>query len=488
MAENLNLVVLHDTNRNEDVLPITHENAVFDAIGKSVGTKLTELSGKVNALTAEAIDTDGLECSVRKTSGSGTTITIENTSENNYTIHCITKTGYTYVLIKLPSGLVAGKQYKITYTYSSTSSSTANLVFANAFYSNIGGFSQFLANTRNKQVSIVYTHQSDYVYLMTFNNDISTGADITINDLTITVPHSIIEIENRISALEPTVTPSAYYNGMHVELGNDYGYVFTTTSTSIRCNEGMAMYGDYLVCAMLAAGTTYLNVYKKTDGVYSLVESFSDMSLSHANAMQFAPTLESGQTFPLLYVAGCTDRKCYVVQISVTSETVDDVTTDTYSASIVQTISLPTTEIFATTQNINAQIGDDGYLYVYHLNHGCIRLRCPKVSEGETITMTEEDVYDYYEFHYPYATYVWQGGVIHKGMLFMPVGNSNKTKCLFVFDIYNHSLKALINLDAFMGTSDEPEDADVYNGELYIAMYAGASATSSKAMKKIKFL
>lgn len=70
----------------------------------------------------------------------------------------------------------------------------------------------------------------------------------------------------------------------------------------------------------------------------------------------------------------------------------------------------------------------------------------------------------------------------------MPVGNSNKTKCLFVFDIYNHSVKAIIDLNYFMGVSEEPEDAEVYNGELYIAMYAGASATSSAALRKIKFL
>lgn len=42
MAENLNLVVLHDTNRNEDVLPITHEDAVVDADGKSVRIKIDD--------------------------------------------------------------------------------------------------------------------------------------------------------------------------------------------------------------------------------------------------------------------------------------------------------------------------------------------------------------------------------------------------------------------------------------------------------------
>lgn len=47
MAENLNLVVLHDTNRNEDVLPITHEDAVLDADGKSVGTKFTEVNNEL---------------------------------------------------------------------------------------------------------------------------------------------------------------------------------------------------------------------------------------------------------------------------------------------------------------------------------------------------------------------------------------------------------------------------------------------------------
>lgn len=47
MAENLNLVVLHDTNRNEDVLPITHEDAVLDADGKSIGTKFTEVNNEL---------------------------------------------------------------------------------------------------------------------------------------------------------------------------------------------------------------------------------------------------------------------------------------------------------------------------------------------------------------------------------------------------------------------------------------------------------
>lgn len=51
MAENLNLVVLHDTNRNEDVLPITHEDAVLDADGKSIGTKFIELDSKIEERT-----------------------------------------------------------------------------------------------------------------------------------------------------------------------------------------------------------------------------------------------------------------------------------------------------------------------------------------------------------------------------------------------------------------------------------------------------
>jgi dipeptidyl aminopeptidase/acylaminoacyl peptidase len=58
MAENLNLVVLHDTNRNEDVLPVTHEDAVLDADGKSVGTKLTELEEKVKIEVEEDTASD----------------------------------------------------------------------------------------------------------------------------------------------------------------------------------------------------------------------------------------------------------------------------------------------------------------------------------------------------------------------------------------------------------------------------------------------
>lgn len=224
--------------------------------------------------------------------------------------------------------------------------------------------------------------------------------------------------------------------------------------------QGFAVYGNYFV-RLNMNNPQYIYQINPSTNILSQVASFN-LSIGHANSAQFAPVLESGQSFPYLYVAYL-EKKCVVVSIS-----------SQYSASIVQTITVTATSV---PNDSNVQIGDDGHIWCVYLdsnNHyRIIKFRKVAVSEGN-ISLTDSDILDDWTSlgTYPYASYVWQGMTVRNGQLWLSYGitGDGQERGIVVFDTKSHTTITELDLGLY---NVEWEDLDFWNDSVLIMSSVG---------------
>lgn len=241
-----------------------------------------------------------------------------------------------------------------------------------------------------------------------------------------------------------------------VKSEDDFG--FQQIGNTVAGYQGMAIFGDYLV--RTANGSTH-KIYSIGDNGFSLIGSFTLNGLGHANSVQFAPVLETGQFLPYLYVSAF-NSKCKVVEI-------DNLT----SANVVQTI---TYDIPGLPPECNCQIGDDGSIWLTSRNLSTsayifIKFRKVSVSEGD-VTLTLQDVIDKWESSekFPYNPYVWQGEIIKNGKIYFLYGQTgNRKRGINIFDAQTHSLLSQVDFTELSGL--EMEDLDFYNNAIIVATY-----------------
>ena len=221
--------------------------------------------------------------------------------------------------------------------------------------------------------------------------------------------------------------------------------------------QGVAIYGNMMV--RMAYGGTH-HIYRiSSAGFLSSLATFS-ANTGHSNSLQFAPTIESGQDYPYLYVANL-NKICKVLSIS-----------SAYAVSIVQTITIGISEM----DDCNVQIGDDGYIWAVELdsnNHyHFVKFRRVAVSEGD-VTLTASDIVDEWSTAevYPYATYVWQGMKIKGGKVWFVYGatGTGKARGIVVYDTATHAYVTTLDLSF---VNQEFEDLDYWNDSLLVMAYA----------------
>jgi len=245
------------------------------------------------------------------------------------------------------------------------------------------------------------------------------------------------------------------YTGQMLSIRTNQNYGIKEWGGSRAASQqGMAIYGNLLVS--FSNGSTKYIYTIGADGTLTQVSSFT-LATGHSNALQFAPTIESGQVFPYLYVAGLDNNKCYVVSIAAD-----------YTATIVQTI---------TSTIGQTMIGDDGYLWGNGREGDTgprifIKFRKVAVSEGD-ITLTEDDVIDRWETDKIYSTadVTAQGYSVKYGKIWFCYGASGagQKRGVDVYDTATHRRLAEIELSSY--TTVEFEDVDFYDNALLIATY-----------------
>lgn len=181
---------------------------------------------------------------------------------------------------------------------------------------------------------------------------------------------------------------------------------------------------------------------------------------NHANCSQFFQD-EDGTVY--LYVSGLRG-KCFVERITETS------------SSLVQTISLNEMDLFQGSKRLNMICGDDGFLWLFGSdNKGeCLlfaKARRPETGEGD-VTLKMGDILDYWsDSEYVYNESVWQGGKMYEGNLFFVFGTAVSRRHIAVYNIYTHELSMDIDLNEYV--HEEPEDCELLDGKILLAIYGG---------------
>ena len=265
-----------------------------------------------------------------------------------------------------------------------------------------------------------------------------------------------------IPALYDMVSGGFFYNtgSGTLQYGNDTN--FSVIGSMGSTLQGMAIYNDIVVRMANNTTSTTHHVYRMTSNSVTEIATFTLSGTGHSNALQFAGTLESGQTLPYMSVSDITD-KCYVLSFD-----------SSYQATIVQTIGI----------GITAQVLKDDQNYVWaNINTGDGHRKFQKyrqvlVSEGSSVTLSSADLLDEWTAYgdWPSANYTAQGWKVKNGKLYFLYGgdtNNNKIKGVSVYDTTTH--KCIDQYDFTDWWFTEPEDLDFYNGEMVVCPYSGAA-------------
>ncbi len=217
--------------------------------------------------------------------------------------------------------------------------------------------------------------------------------------------------------------------------------------------QGMAIYNGYMF-SLEKQGLCRVSRINGDNSITYLGYHRLQDNTSHCNSAQFAPTVESGYDFPLLYVAGLPG--CYVHRVTTSTNT------------LVQTISITSANIMYAT-NINIQIGDDGHIYAFGASQPylyCYKFRKVLPSEGD-VTLTDSDIVSYVAVNagYVYSDKPWQGGKVYNNKLYF-VWSSAYRRGFWVIDLTNNKLLNDVVMTDLV-TSGEWEDCDFYKGILF---------------------
>lgn len=315
-----------------------------------------------------------------------------------------------------------------------------------------------------------YVASADQVYdeaLGKYQSEINqeggeAGVDNKINALVEKMPNDIKAI------IESDGWDKFQYEGNHVTPPFAHGMRVRTLTDSFLGGQALAIWGDYAVRLADGGGATLWHF--TGEGIERLANIPMDgrNSNMHCNSAQFAPTKNAGDFMPLLYISGNKPTeggdKCYVERITENN--------GVYSTTLVQTITFsPGTLMPYPT--INAQIGDDGHIYVFLAAAPyikCFKYRKVLTSEGN-VTLTDSDIIDYtfVDVNYVYNDKPWQGGKIYDGKLYFCWGKA-AGQGLFVVDLISKKLLNEIDLTGKI-PSGELEDGDFRNGILHVGYW-----------------
>lgn len=286
------------------------------------------------------------------------------------------------------------------------------------------------------------------------------------------------DLQKQIDNISPNAAEGVAYGGARISLANNAYNIktFGAIPTASTALQGMAIYNGIMFSL---SHTGICNTYDITGSTPIAKGSFnlgSYASTNHANCASFGlQKYEASDAFPLMYVARCYAgyRTCLVERVTETS------------ASLVQTISIGT---YAGEINADSDVqwvaGDDGYLYMFGNTKSAYnaegnkfvvaRFTMPSPKAGDvSIDLNDAHFLYYMEDYNETPAQVLQGCCVKNGLMFLPIGNNTQARKseLLVWDIGSRYMRLRIDLTPYM--SGEVEDADVWDGTLYLRYLSG---------------
>lgn len=254
-----------------------------------------------------------------------------------------------------------------------------------------------------------------------------------------------------------------------------------TIPNSGTINDG-AVYGDHF---FVTYGGGLIGVFDLLSREY--ISHFyiaeKDTIKPHANTACFGNEFYSAtDEFPLLYVNAYQDDlpsgTCYALRVQRNGET--------FTASIVQTITIGFTDAelwlcdgeYKRYGNFAIDT-DNSYLYAYmprtpEKKYRFFRFKLPKLSDGQNVTLTEEDIVRHFDvsqmvetadgLSYP------QGSCYHQGKVYLldSAAAQDGRSCMLVVNTASEQTESVVDLCSLGVASGETEFISIYNGNMVI--------------------
>lgn len=336
-----------------------------------------------------------------------------------------------------------------------------------------------LWDTVAKKASYVYANGAfiDLVSGTTYSLSVEISSSYTVNNidcifLPIAVkglPSGAVQFVDAIKDVynntkKPVNVYNKTYTGEKITIGKrrfrSYIADIKTQNTfegESRSKQGLAVYGEY---GFQLFNGGYVSIFSVVTGEIEAAFKFTTTTAnSHCNQAQFAPEVEQGYQFPLLYISHASNSGiCEVMRVS------------TQSFTQVQQITIDIERFI----HCNVFVGDDGVLYACGPEHGTGyyligRFRLPAISEGAEVVLTASDLIESaVDTTVTHSALTTQGNKVYGGNIFFVSGDSGERRReIRIYDSNSLKLKSVIPLSAV--TTYEPEDMEIVDDKILFA-------------------
>ena len=301
---------------------------------------------------------------------------------------------------------------------------------------------------------------------------------------------------------------SSYYGDkVYLNSSLDKRYWFETQllnwSSDMYYHQSMASY-DSLLIALTDYGLSnhrvkgYIYDINKGAFLQEMPFSYGDNYKLHSNVCCFGKEFYEGGLIPLLYVSTWdyrSDRACLVYNIMRDDESGE------FKSVLVQKIT--------PKENVldSKYIGKGSADWIVDTDNGCLyclsyflkgastlidgnkemvtKFRLPKVSEGNEVFLTEDDVIDHFELDMFYKS---QDKVYYDGKIFVIAGCGdyveNKRNMLYVLNL--EKKEVVTKIDLYNIVYGEPEGLTVHDGSLIFTL--AISDTNGRPKRPFRFV
>lgn len=386
------------------------------------------------------------------------------------------KTTQRYAWVELPSSLVDGKVYKIVADCVAQKDSGCDGLVALASATSSSGYTDFGFNVADGRSRIVYSFRktASLKYLMLASNSLGNRfrylylSNIAFYEGYDNLP-TLTKKVNDLEGPFDGITNIGTYSGQRIPSLSSWKIGSKKLmSTPSGSSQAGTSFGDWY----FYFNDTHSKMFVcnlETMTFHSEV-SMASAANDHCNACVFGNIFyDSNDQFPLIYTSGSRTDSYNHIQVWRIQYV-----NDTFSISKVQEITLPT----GVAGNIwfwgQAYLDNDEKRLYYVTNIGSRThfnvFAIPAIFDGggnviSEVTLSESDRIDYFTSE---GLRNQQGGVIHKGILYVfdGVPSWGTLTKLYVFDVWGKGLVNIVDIYNTLGIHDEFEGAGIWNGAL----------------------
>lgn len=461
-----------------DIVDNLNDGGTDKVISAEQGKVLGEYAKSIDYVTGSPTATFTDITAVGRTDASILDVTLDSTNGIIKFDATGSKTSKTYAWVNLPSNLVNGQTYRMSFDsiVSVDSGCDGYLAIATNTTDSSTGYSGGINVTTNAHRTLTFEKTAAKLYLIIASNSIgSTGTYVYISNIEFhaysgetydSLPTLTEKVDGFIGSFaDASIT--GYYGGEKVPSLNKWMIGAKLLMGNATCQAGAA-YGNYFF--QFTNQHSNMKVYDLSTKTFHSTVTMTSVASDHCNNACFSNIFyDTNDDFPLIYTSGSQTGSYNHVQVW-RIQLADNV----FSITKVQEITLPT----GATGNIwywgQAYLDNErGYMWYSTNANGnahFMKFAIPAIFDGDSnvvseVTLTDADIIDSFST-IPNANQ--QGGVVKNGILYLLDGvpsYGTYTK-LYVYNLWSKSLINIIDIYNILGITSEFEGCGIWNDTL----------------------